>query len=386
MNNRKLRIQNELMKKRRYQMQDIDKIIEQLNESTWDEEERVRELIGKGIEALPKMLDAIRNGPTPIHILLKQVILQINDHSIMDEMRLLLDDENAYIRHIVYRILSRTSDREVIERMKEDVLNDRLPDSDRGYAAKALGEGLHLEALPTLKEQLDILDKEDNILYSPDLTLAIAEAMVRLGDSSALPYVLELCRHEDDLFTQLLATKKLRFFSGQEVFEQLRRTLESSDYEMKEDAVDALSLLGTKGAAFSIWEACKDEDESFARYARNRFTRITGIEVQEGDLQKGFNEYLAEKEVVMSDNMCFRSGKPIDVEALVKKLTESEPSVAFLEELFTITGNRFGHDPDIWIYAKEPDYNAFAHSWLDKNQGKYSAGNLYKFGVAQKLD
>ncbi|EPR10529.1 HEAT repeat domain-containing protein [Ruminiclostridium papyrosolvens] len=365
-------------------MDRIGKMIKQLNDSDEKAEEIIRELIDEGVSALPQILNAIRNGPTPAHILLRQVILQISDSTMMDEMKVLLDDKNSYIRSIAYRILGRSSDQSITDKIEQYLEDDILLESDRVWAAKALGDGLHFHSLPILREQIRILDKDDAIHYYPELTLAISYAMARLGDSSALPHVLELSK-EQDISVRLSALKLLRFFSGSGVFEQLKSVLVDSILEIRKDALDAFFLLGTKSATYCIWKLCKDENQVIAQHARKRFAQITGTEIQDEDLIKDFNKYLDDKGIEINNKVCFRSGYPINVQSLVKSIIDSKPSVDLLDELFAITGNRFGHDPEIWIYANPPDYSSLVSSWLVENGSKYSIGSLNKLGFAQSF-
>jgi hypothetical protein len=64
---------------------------------------------------------------------------------------------------------------------------------------------------------------------------------------------------------------------------------------------------------------------------------------------------------------------------------DSENRESLIEELYTITGFGFGHDPEVWIYAKPIDYSQVIKTWLDRYSSGYEDGILYKFGFPQDL-
>lgn len=372
-------------------MNHIEELIEQLYTSGDKAKEIIPELVKAGICALPLILNAIRNGPTWAKTSLRQAVLQIDDPGMQDEMMILLDDENSYIRSIAYRILSRSNDRHVIDKLEEILVSDEIfNESDKRWAAEALGDGKHSHSLSVLRKQLSILVEDDAFLYSPDLTLALAYSMAQLGDSSALRFVLELCRNEDET-VRLSAVKYLRFFSGPGVFGQLKAALGETCSEIRKDAIDALFLIGTKNAAYQIWESCKDENILVAEHAVRRLTQITGKEIAECELIKDFDKWLESEEIGLNDEVCFRSGAPINIPLRVKELTNPQLQSDFfglrnfLEEFFIITGNRLGYDPEIWFHANPPDYRLIVDSWLEEHGNKYSTGTLYKFSFEQEL-
>jgi hypothetical protein len=76
---------------------------------------------------------------------------------------------------------------------------------------------------------------------------------------------------------------------------------------------------------------------------------------------------------------------------LVKQLTDPQLQEDYyglrdhFEEIFTITGNRLGYNPEVFHYASPPVNNQGIDSWLKEYRSEYSAGNLYKFGFLQDI-
>lgn len=363
---------------------DYDILIEQISDSDDKAGQIIFQLVNEGISVLPSILNAIRNGPSHSIIMLVQVVLQLTDPKIKDEMLVLLDDKNRYIRSVAYRVLSKFKDQDVVEKFEEKLQSTKFSERDIILAATAIGEGNHFNSLPILKKLLVRAVDTESIYYSPDIILAIAHSMAKLGDNSALPYVLELYENKDPVVI-LKTIKQLSFFCGSGVFKVLKNALYNPIREIREDALDGLFLIGTKSAAQQIWNSCKDKEPDISQRAMYRLTQITGKKVETNYLVKEFDEWLDKNDIELNNKCCFRFGQPIDVPMLVKKITEPKPEKILLEELFVITGNRFGHDPEVWIYAKQPDYNVLVNSWLQENESRYITGKLYKFGFLQDL-
>ncbi len=367
-------------------MNSYDKLIELIDAS--DEETKqivICQLVNRGIDGLHLILNAIRNGSGNTGIILRQAILQIKDPKIKYEMFALLGDTNPYIRHTAYRVLSRYQDLDVVQILEEKIGSKSF--NDGILAAEAIGEGKHFNSLPILRKNLESASDKKSIYYSYDLILAIAYSMAQLGDGSALPYILKLCEDKDP-YVRLKSIELLKYFSGPEVFKALKKALSRRNNEIRQDALDGLFFIGTKDAANLIWNLCKDKNLHISERAMYRLAQLTGKEVDINDIAMGFDKWLERNKVILDNKYCYRLGQPINVPSLVKTLTEDKPEYKqyrLLDEIFVITGNRFGKDPEIWFYVKEPDYKSLVNDWLKENESKYINGKLYKFGFLQDI-
>jgi hypothetical protein len=181
------------------------------------------------------------------------------------------------------------------------------------------------------------------------------------------------------------AIQYLNFFSGPGIFTRLKKAISERNEEIRISALDALYYLGNRNSAYELWNLRRHSNSYISEHARWRLSLITGIDEEIIKKSNNFDKLLDMYELVITNEACYRLGKPIDVPAMVKEMIECKPTEYQLIELHNITGCWFGYHPDIWIYADEPDYKSNAIQWLEENEYKYTAGTLYKLGFPQNI-
>lgn len=367
------------------QLYEIQSLIAELEESDETAERVIPKLVGCGTSALSLLLDAIRNGPSSSQILLRQVILQMNPLELMDEVIGILEDEHPYVRSIAYNMLGKSRDPAVCSNLSQRVLDEMAPESDRVWAAKALGEFGIPTILGELRRVIEQIVEDESLNYQSELVISTSISMARLGDQCGYPYVLELSNHEDPT-VRASAVKALRYLVGPGLLKRLHAALRDDYREIRIDAVDAMFYLGTNDALYAISELLEDEDPNVEQHVRLRVQALIGEELPETDWSKRFRMWYERNAADLKRDVCYRSGHKLRVSELVNQLREQPVSRELLvEELYTITGCRFGHDPEVWIYAEPIDYLNIGARWLKDYGVSYSDGVLYKFGFQQDL-
>ncbi len=205
-----------------------------------------RELIVVGAPFSSLLLEALVDPSSEVRKLAAEGILKRPDDLLFHDLAELLRLDDAGLRSEVITLLIRLGERVL------PVLRERLCDDDddvRIFAANISG---HIGAAEGVSALLMALtDPNPNVRY------AVVEALGKIGDARAIPFLLELI--ERDEWTQFPAIEALGRIGDPAAIPILLKQAESSSW-LRVAAIEALGRLGDPGMGMHLLPYLEDEN------------------------------------------------------------------------------------------------------------------------------
>ncbi len=219
-----------------------------------------------------------------------------------------------------------------------------------------------------------------------DLALIVAVAMAKLGDQSLAPLVCQLATsvdHDDpDAGADLRSSAAiaLSYFAAPGVAAAVRQTLRDPKAEVVEEGLRTSLYIGRVKEAESFMEVIRANGEQagiaiwyLEAWAGSRPGARRDKRVSEAELDK----WWAGAKAKFSADVCYRSGKPIDLGNLSAKLAEDPLHVR--DQLRIHTGaacfrEDLGGDPVTKLEKSE------VSAWWKEHAGEFPPGKLHRWG------
>lgn len=347
-------------------------------------EDAAARLAAAGADAAPAIIQAMRGESPGKTFYLRRALLQIRDPKLVPLMTGLLDDEDAGLRSTAFEVLGLSRDERGLQPLLDRLNAGKESDDVRLWASNALGELRDVRAVPALLGLAEEVSKERRTSHRAELLVAAVVALAKLGRQEKAPAVIALAGSRD-LITRVSAVKALKYLVGPGLFPALRKALRSRTNEIRLDAIEAVSYLGSKESIEELGRRVADANADFATEKIARLRDLTGEEFDYYARPEKIRRALAGLKKEFQPGVCYRLGRPIwlpDVMALLKTPFRRRKVV---EELRVITGQDFARGRQVTA-AEQPWLFEEAQEWWRREGDRFKPGRLYKYGWEQSLE
>lgn len=349
---------------------DIDALIVTAAGSGAEAAAAARRLADFGAPALEPVVRALREragGPTGR---LSDALIRLGDDRTLTPAFVdLLDADGSELSRTGHRALARAG---AVAPLVERVKDANRRETRRRWAAEALGE---MRATGVTRDLNQTLAQTDHAEL-PWLTIGLGLALAKLGDASGGAALLRESA-SDDRTVRADAVGALRHAAVPGLFDALSRSLGDASVEVQRNALDALGLLGTRDALDRLVDATDGPSGTVAAVAARRFGEVTGRPFDAGEEVRP--SWTAMRDEYDADTT-YRLGAPVSLELLIGLLDEPASRMTILEELYILTGRRFGVDS---LQSEDEQRSSIEalRVWAREHRDEFPPGRLYKHGT-----
>ncbi|MDH5651339.1 MAG: HEAT repeat domain-containing protein [Gammaproteobacteria bacterium] len=387
-------------------MSDIDALIEKTNGPDSIAEQAVGELIKIGMPVIEPVINAIRHGFPGATWRLCIILREIKDSQIIPVLLELINDENSDLAIAAFLGLSQIDDAKVIEQLQEYLVDSDKPPTRRALSAEALGNIGKTVAIDTLNSVAAALISEPDVspafsndgagsdLYvDEDMIIVLIKSIValaKMGKHDFINSIILLSKYSsedpysEDEVIRSMAVDSMQYTVGLGVVDSLMKSIQDEYYEVREKAIEAMFYIGTKECICELVKRLEKEDSVLADNILVRVSDLTGLPFQELQGISNLYEWWSSIEKEYESGICYRLGKPINLEDVIILLEIPHKREQVIKELRLITGESFGLNE----YESLDRQNILfmnAKTWWTKNCDVYKNGCLYKYGYEQDL-
>ncbi len=378
----------------------VQQLIEQVKIGSQEKSLALLKLANLGEEAVPSIIDAIRNN-RKLSRELGQVLFAVKNTDMVPIFIDLLSENKFYLANLGFQGLSKAQDPRGLEPLLSSLSGKRPI-----LAIGALGELGDKDAIPPLvnfmQEQQKhpyaqcVFDQIDNIqdieIDETPLQLIIASliALAKLGNTKFNHLLSPLINYSsDDPYSdapiiRANAIKSLQYMVFPDIFSLLQQALNDDYYEVRLEAIDALFYLGLPKAINLLATCIEDENQQVKNNAIVRFQDLTSIQL-ENDTKDEIESLWLRNQESFKPNICYRKGTPLFVPNIFEELKTTRFREHLLQELKIISGKDFGLGISEAILPTEEILDKI-NAWWQNNKENFEVGHIYKYGKQQDIE
>lgn len=363
---------------------EIESLIEKAGEKGAQASIAALRLVEIGSPAAPLVVEAIRRSKPMPSDQLMDIIPEMRAPEIVPLMIQLLRDSNPFVAVVAARALGSSKDSRAFEPLVNLVCDETLSITLRGWAADALAELGDARAVPELLGIVRAIAAKRKLKEQAQLVRFITVALAKLGNQDAAEIAISMVSHRVR-YVREEGALTLKHVVGRGLFSALHLALRSKSKTVRDEAIDSISFLGLRESIKELIAVVEDDGSDWDLML-NALYRLRGLTGEEFDEADQWRDWWTSHQSEFTPSVCYRMGKPLDMKEFVSLLQKAEPLalVWLLEELYIITGERFGLQP-FKLIEEQDETLTRAQNWLSENADRFERGVVYKYGHKQVI-
>jgi HEAT repeat protein len=356
-------------------MDEISNLITNIVTGGLEQESSTARLVALRGEIVPRILERIRQNPSDAGAL-EAILERLDSDDLVPPLIPALRADSFPVSLLAFRMLAYSAKVSAVPPLIELLEDQSVPTTRRSLAAIAIGELGDKIAIDPLKGVCHASLKT----REPQLAIAAAEALCKLGHQGLAHVLIRYATNRADPTLRPPATRGLQVAVAPGVLSALRRAARDKYVEVRLLAVDGLFLLGAKWVVSDLIKTLADREPRVAMQARLRLGDLTGAKFDPDLKSAQFSTWWASQEGLYSDQICYRSSRPIDLTIVINDLKERNTQRRFLAELHVITGRDFLRVNSVKNARLRAPIER-ARVWWRNTKRSFVPGKLYKYGI-----